>query len=73
MKPEGITTTLFLAKLRARVKELGGPAKTARAWGITPQRITNVMAGDKLPGPTILEEMEYEFVKDISYRYKRVK
>ena len=73
MKKEGISAAKFLAKLTAEVKRLGGPSKAAPVWGVDQQRISQACNGSKLPGKIILEQMGYDYVKDISYRYKEVK
>ena len=73
MSTEGITTKLFISRLKSKVRSLGGVTATAKKWGIPYQRITNAIAGNALPSKTILKKMGYEHVKTINYRYRKVK
>lgn len=73
VKGEVITTRKMLQELRLEVSCLGGPAAASRKWGISAQAVSNATNCQKLPSPTILEEMGLEAVKEINYRYKRIK
>ena len=70
---QGITTKQFLAELKRAVDSLGGPAKAGAAWGVAAQHISSAITGNKLPVKKILKQMGYVPVKEISYRYMRIK
>jgi len=70
---EEISTKVFLAELKREVKALGGPKKAAEHWGVLPQNVSNAITGANLPRPAILKAMGLMPVKQIKYRYTRVK
>jgi len=70
---EGITTNQMMSRLQREVKDNGGQAALARYWGISPQSINNALTGQKLPSPAILNMLSLEPIKEISYRYRKIK
>lgn len=70
---KGITTNQFLREFKEMVDDMGGVQTAANKLGLYSQNVYNILAGDRLPGKVILTAMGYEPVKEIKYRYKRVK
>lgn len=72
VKREGISTKQFLAEFKREVKKQGGVFEAAVYFDVSRPFIRNVMIGQELPGPKILELMNLEHIKTINYRYKRI-
>lgn len=71
-KPDSISTKQFLEEFNDIVEEKGIDG-AAKYFGVTTQWIRSVRAGNELPGPIILKKMRLIPVKNINYRYERVK
>lgn len=70
---QGISKNRFIAVVARAVKDAGGPAEAARQWDVWPQHISSALSGNMLPVPGIVKALGYEYVKEIKYRYRKVK
>lgn len=68
-KRNSIPTKLMMARLKARVRDLGSISKAAKYFNVQPSFLRSVINMEDLPGPRILECMELYPIKTINYRY----
>ena len=46
----------------------GGLRKAARAWGVSPAYLSDVLNGRRAPGPAILKPLGYKKVVTVAYQ-----
>jgi len=68
-----ISKIQFDAKLRKKVKELGGTDNAAEFFEISPSFMRNILACRDVPSAKFCLKMKLEPVREIKYRYKEVK
>ncbi len=73
VKREGISTKQFHVEFRREIKERGGITEAAIHFDVSKPFIRNVLLCRELPGKKILKLMKLEHIKEISYRYRKVK
>ena len=68
-----ISKIQFDAKLRKKVKELGGTDKAAEFFNISPSFMRNILACRDVPSLSFCLKMGLKPVRTIKYRYDEVK
>ena len=67
-----ISKKQFDARLRKRVKELGGTDKAAEFFEISPSFMRNILAARDVPSKNFCKKMGLKPVREIKYRYEDV-
>ena len=67
-----ISKKQFDARLRRRVRELGGTDKAAEFFEISPSFMRNILALRDVPSPKFCEKMGLKPVREIKYRYEDI-
>jgi hypothetical protein len=64
-----------LRKLKAVIETAGSLRETARCWGISAAYLSDVMTGNRKPGPKILKHMGLECTVKVvrTYDYQKKK
>lgn len=68
-----ISTKQFLKEFAQFVDYAGGIESAATYWDMSESFIRSVRSGSNLPGKRILDAMKLSPVKEIKYRYKRLR
>ena len=67
-----ISKKQFDAKLRIKVRELGGTDKAAEFFEISPSFMRNILAARDVPSKNFCKKMGLKPVREIKYRYEDV-
>lgn len=68
-----ISARKFLSEFKMIINDCGGEQEAADYFGVSRSFVNSVSGGNTLPGKKILKKMGLEPIKEIRYRYKRVK
>lgn len=70
---ESISKKQFDARLKKKVKELGGSNGAAKFFEISPSFMRNILACRDVPSAAFCKKMGLKPVREIKYRYENIK